>query len=119
MKTRVCVVTAGHMSTCPRMLKAADALHGAGFDVRVVSASHTPWAVEADSRLRATRPWRWDLVDYARATARGHQIVTGARRRIAHALTVRFGPSRVPAALCVRGVVSEYMNEPVSETSPT
>ena len=103
MKTRVCVVTAGHMSTCPRMLKAADALHGAGFDVRVVSASHTPWAVEADSRLRATRPWRWDLVDYARATARGRQIVTGARRRIAHALTVRFGPSRVPAALCVRG----------------
>jgi hypothetical protein len=102
IKTRVCVVTAGHMSTCPRMLKAADALHGAGFDVRVVSASHTPWAVEADSRLRATRPWRWDLVDYARVTARGRQIVTGARRRIAHALTVGFGVSRVPAAVCVR-----------------
>ena len=89
MKTRVCVVTAGHMSTCPRMLKAADALHGAGFDVRVVSASHTPWAVEADSRLCATRPWRWDMVDYARATARGRQIVTGARRRIAQSVPGR------------------------------
>jgi glycosyltransferase involved in cell wall biosynthesis len=84
------------------MLKAADALHEAGFDVRVVSASHTPWAVEADKKLRATRRWRWDLVDYAKATARGRQIVTGARRRIAHALTVRFGASRAPAALCVR-----------------
>jgi glycosyltransferase involved in cell wall biosynthesis len=102
VRARVCVVTAGHMSTCPRMLKAADALHGAGFDVRVVSASHTPWAVEADRTLRLTRAWRWDLVDYARATARGRQVITGARRRIAHALTVRFGTSRVPAALFVR-----------------
>jgi glycosyltransferase involved in cell wall biosynthesis len=99
---RVCVVTAGHMATCPRMLKAADALHGAGFAVRVVSASHTPWAVEADRKLRSTRRWRWDLVDYAKTTARGRQIVTGARRRIAHALTLGFGPSRVPAALFVR-----------------
>ena len=102
IKARVCVVTAGHMSTCPRMLKAADALHGAGFDVRVVSASHTPWAVQADNKLRATRPWRWDVVDYAKATARRRQIVTGARRRIAHALTLRFGTSRVPAGLFVR-----------------
>ena len=46
------------------MLKAADALHGAGFAVRVVSASHTPWAVEADRALRSTRSWRWDVVDY-------------------------------------------------------
>src|SRR5207344_1733710 len=99
---RVCVVTAGHMATCPRMLKAADALHDAGFAVRVVSASHTPWAVEADRKLRSTRRWRWDVVDYARTTARGRQMFTGARRRIAHALTVRFGPSRVPAAFFVR-----------------
>jgi len=99
---RVCVVTAGHMATCPRMLKAADALHDAGFAVRVVSASHTPWAVEADRKLRSTREWQWDLVDYARTTARGRQVFTGARRRIAHALTVRVGPSRVPAALFVR-----------------
>jgi len=99
---RVCVVTAGHMSTCPRMLKAADALHGAGFDVRVVSASHTPWAVDADKALRATRQWRWDVVDYARATARVRQLVTGARRRIAHTITVKLGASRVPASVFVR-----------------
>ena len=99
---RVCIVTAGHVSTCPRMLKAADALHGEGYDVRVVSVSHTPWAVEADQALRATRRWRWDVVDYGRATARTRQIMTGARLRIAHALTRRLGSSRVPAALFVR-----------------
>jgi glycosyltransferase involved in cell wall biosynthesis len=84
------------------MLKAADALHGAGFDVRVVSASHTPWAVEADKAIRATRPWRWDVVDYSRATARSRQVVTGARRRMADALTRSLGSARAPAPLFVR-----------------
>ena len=102
MMPRVCVVTAGHMATCPRMLKAADALHDAGFAVRVVSASHTPWAVEADQVLRATRSWRWDVVDYGKVTGRRRQIVTGARRRIAHALIRKIGSARVPAALFVR-----------------
>ena len=36
MSARICVVTAGHLSTSPRMLKAADALHAAGYHVRVV-----------------------------------------------------------------------------------
>lgn len=85
------------------MLKAADALHGVGFDVRVVSASHTPWAVNADKALRATRRWRWDVVDYARATARVRQVFTGARRRIAHTMAVELGASRVPASVFVRG----------------
>ena len=100
-KPRVCIVTAGHMSTCPRMLKAADAMHAAGYDVRVVSASHTPWAVAADGELRATRSWRWTVLDYSRATARFLQIKTGARMRIAHVLTRTFGSRRVPAALFV------------------
>ncbi len=100
-KPRVCVVTAGHMSTCPRMLKAADAVHAAGYDVRVVSASHTPWAVAADNELRATRSWRWTVVDYSRTTARLLQIKTGARLRIAHTLTRMFGSSRAPALFYV------------------
>jgi glycosyltransferase involved in cell wall biosynthesis len=100
-KPRVCIVTAGHMSTCPRMLKAADAMHAAGYDVRVVSASHTPWAVAADRELRATRSWRWTVLDYSRATARLLQIKTGARMRIAHVLTRTFGSHRAPAALFV------------------
>ncbi len=102
MIPRVCIVTAGHMATCPRMLKTADALHGAGYDVRVVSASHTPWAIEADKKLRATRSWRWTVVDYSRATARFRYIKTGARGRIAQALTRTIGPSRAPAPILVR-----------------
>jgi hypothetical protein len=102
MIPRVCVVTAGHISTCPRMLKTADALHQAGYDVRVVSTSHTPWAVEADKTIRATRSWRWTVVDYSRATARLRQMKTGARGRIAQVLTRGFGHARLPVSVLLR-----------------
>ena len=69
MSARICVVTAGHLSTCPRMLKAADALHAAGYAVRVVSANHTPWAQAADREVVRSRGWKWTVVDYARETA--------------------------------------------------
>ena len=41
---RITVVTAGHLSTCPRMLKSADALAADGYDVRVVATHHEPRA---------------------------------------------------------------------------
>ena len=55
MKPRLALVTAGHLSTCPRMLKAADALAEEGYDVEVVSTRSTAWAVEADLALLAER----------------------------------------------------------------
>ena len=47
---RVTVVTSGHLSTCPRMLKVADSLADAGYAVRVVATLHEPWAAETDRR---------------------------------------------------------------------
>ena len=83
-RARICVVTAGHVSTTPRMLKAADALHGAGYQVRVVSANHTPWATETDRVVMATRRLVWRVVDYSRTSARAVQVGDGGgcvRRR--------------------------------------
>jgi glycosyltransferase involved in cell wall biosynthesis len=102
MKARICVVTAGHLSSCPRMLKAADALAFAGYDVRVVSTNHTPWAAAADRTVTATRAWAWTAVDYERATARARQVTTGARFRAAQALATMAGPSRVPMPVAIR-----------------
>jgi glycosyl transferase family 1 len=104
MMPRVTVLTAGHLSTCPRMLKAADALHGAGFRVRVVSVNHTAWATAGDRAVMATRRWEWTAVDYARATARLTQIATGARLRAAQALSVMAGPSHTPVTAAIRAV---------------
>jgi hypothetical protein len=36
-RARVTVVTSGHLSTCPRMLKSADALAADGHDIRVIA----------------------------------------------------------------------------------
>jgi len=102
MKPRVTVVTAGHLSTCPRMLKAADALYGAGYRVRVVSTRHTPWASDTDCVVRASRSWEWTVVDYQRSSARVRQVITGVRFHLARAAARSLGPDRVPAAVAPR-----------------
>jgi hypothetical protein len=82
---RIAVVTSGHLSTCPRMLKAADALHAAGHDVRVISTVHTAWAAEAD-RVYADRRWTWQPIDYRRSADTWRWLATGVRSRAAMTL---------------------------------
>jgi hypothetical protein len=101
---RICVVTAGHLSTCPRMLKAADALVWAGHHVRVVSTSFVDWAVEADADVRCRRPgsWAWTQIDYGRVTARTTRRRTGVRFRAAQVLARTAGIRRAPLSLVAR-----------------
>ena len=101
VKPRVLVMTAGHLSTCPRMLKAADAL-AERYDVRVVSTRHMAWASEADEHVRRTRRWRWSIVDYDRASTRGTYWWSGARFQSASRLARAVGPARVPLPFAVR-----------------
>ena len=116
---RVCVVTAGHLSACPRMLKAADALACDGYQVRVVSTNSTPWATATDRAVMATRSWTSTVVDYDRVTGRRLQVLTGARFRASQLISKFIGPQRVPAAIAIRGcsrvhdeLVSAVMSEP-------
>jgi hypothetical protein len=88
-RRRITVVTAGHLATCPRMVKAADALHGAGYDVRVISTSGTPWAVAADRELKARRGWRWEVIAHDRASAPLRWLSSGLRHRAAEIIAHR------------------------------
>src|SRR5262245_7998845 len=63
---RVCLVTTGQPSTNPRLVKEADALSAAGYDVTVVGAFGGDWAIQADRSLLAQKPWAFDLVDWRR-----------------------------------------------------
>ena len=54
---RVCILTPGHLSTNPRLVKEADALAEAGFDVSVLAADFIPWAQDAD-RSFEDRSWK-------------------------------------------------------------
>ena len=102
MRATVCVLTATHLSACPRMLKAADAFAEAGYEVRVVSARHTAWATAADAEVRRsrTRAWRWRVIDYRRRSAR--RVITGTRSRAARALARSIGPARCAVPLAAR-----------------
>jgi glycosyltransferase involved in cell wall biosynthesis len=97
-RRRITVVTAGHLSTCPRMVKAAAALHESGYDVHVISARHTPWAVQSDRDLHARRAWRWEVVDCSREASSLRWFISGARAKAASAVTARAN-GRVPLRL--------------------
>jgi len=112
---RICVLTTGHLSTSPRMTKAADAFAEAGARVHVISTSSTPWAVEADRDIIRRRPgkWSWDVVDYRREAMRTY-IVSGARQRFARRLAAVSGADRLSlrvAAYARERVFSEIVRK--------
>lgn len=97
MSARICLITAGHPSTTPRMLKAADALSGAGYQVRIVSARLADWAVAADEALRRDPARRWAWTEVA---PRGlGRVVAALRQRAAGRLVQLAGPRRLPLAV--------------------
>lgn len=57
----ICLLTSGQLSSDPRLVKAADALHGAGYRVQVIAGS-APWSYDRDVGLLARREWRCRLV---------------------------------------------------------
>ena len=93
-RARVTVVTSGHLATCPRMVKAADALHAAGHAVRVISTSSTPWAAKADEQLRRRRGWRSEVIAHDRSSAPVRWISTGARWRASQMIAGALGGAR-------------------------
>jgi hypothetical protein len=101
-RARVTVVTSGHLSTCPRMLKSADALTAAGYDVRVIATFHEPWARETDRDVASRRTWKADTIDYRRGEGGATYWSTGVRYRAARAAAGLFGPRRVPYAVVSR-----------------
>ena len=101
-RARVTVVTAGHLSTCPRMLKSADALAEDGYEVRVIATRHEPWATETDRDVASRRSWKAEVIDYRRGAGGATYWWTGARQRTARAIAGTFGPSHVPLAVVSR-----------------
>src|SRR4051812_35737977 len=93
MSLRICIVTAGHLSTSPRMLKAADALTEVGHRVRLISTRHVEWAKATDAEVRKRRSWDWSVVDYARKSAPVTYCRSGVRFHSARMFANLFGTS--------------------------
>lgn len=84
------------------MLKAADALALAGYDVRVVATIHEPWAVAADADARSRRTWPVTSVDHRRGEGGSTYWWTGMQHRAARALARTAGADRVPLPVAAR-----------------
>lgn len=56
--TRICLVTPGHLSSTPRIIKEAEALAAAGFDVHLVSSSHYAPVESLDLSILQRATWR-------------------------------------------------------------
>lgn len=102
---RVCIVTPSHVSFQPRALREADALHDAGYTVRVVSVRTDASLDEYDAALRRSRGWRLDAVDLTSASAtQARRWVASMRLRTAQRMTqAGVGSRRVAAHAAVRG----------------
>ena len=54
---RICLVSPGHLASNPKLVKEADALHEAGYAVRVVAGDVTPSARHLDNTISAKASW--------------------------------------------------------------
>jgi glycosyltransferase involved in cell wall biosynthesis len=54
----VCLIGPGHLASNPRLVKEADALHAAGYTIRVVSGTSHPLIEPLDKALLACRAWQ-------------------------------------------------------------
>jgi hypothetical protein len=82
---RFCLITTGQPSTNPRLVKEADALVEAGFDVHVLCAHWVAWASEMDRTLLRGRTWSCEYVGGAEPS--GELVYWATRYR--HAISKR------------------------------
>jgi glycosyltransferase involved in cell wall biosynthesis len=54
---RICLVSPGHLASNPRLVKEANALHEAGYAVRVVAGDYAPGLRPLDDTILARAPW--------------------------------------------------------------
>lgn len=57
-KQKITLITSGQPSLNPRLVKEADALVDAGFEVTVIYQYWNNWGTEADSKLLPTKKWK-------------------------------------------------------------
>jgi hypothetical protein len=79
----ICLVTPGHVASTPRLVKEAEALFEAGFQVHVVSGRNSAPVDALDADILGSARWSCTRVDYrAGAGALGRKILRDLARRL-------------------------------------
>lgn len=96
MSKTVCIVSPGNLASNPRLLKEADALHGAGYDVTAVVCDYTGELRSTDDEIAAGVPWT--VVRVPRPL--GERAVALAAGRLARMVAAT--GAAIPAGLAAR-----------------
>jgi hypothetical protein len=103
MRRRVCIVSPGNLSANPRLVKEADALHGAGYDVTAVVSEYSSSLGGFDDAIEAQAPWR--VVRARRSPSERYvRVAARAAARLIDGLGARV-PMPVAALACGGPVV--------------
>src|SRR5215472_8896380 len=116
-RNKICIVTSAPISHNPRVVKEADALQNAGFQVRVISTLHDSSLRDWQTTIMKNRSWRLDNIDWGLATAsmKFTRIKTALRQRLFANLALRIGfRSKIPELAYCR-LYSEILARAVAE----
>lgn len=107
MRRAVCIVSPGNLASNPRVLKEADALHGAGYDVTAVVCDYNEVLREADDEIEAAVPWKVIRVPRSFDEGVTARVATGVAQALsALGVTVPVGvaarSARTPVAALMR-----------------
>lgn len=82
MPARVCLVSTGNLASNPRLIKEADALHGAGYRVTVIACNYTASFREYDDQIERAAPWKVIRVQRPPAERLGGVVARAVGRAI-------------------------------------
>jgi len=105
-RSRICLITPGHLTTNPRLIKEADALSGAGYEVSVIAGRFIAWADEADSEF-AGRLWKVRRIPFGPMAGNRKRLVQGLRYRASRALVRLLGVNIGDAALGIHPAIPD------------
>ena len=95
MSVKVCIITTGQPSTNPRLVKEADALVEAGYEVHVLCAYWASWATKMDRYLLNSRFWSCTYVGGFRNRNIIHYMWTRLRHKIGREILPFFKSSSI------------------------
>src|SRR4051812_14064815 len=96
---KICLVSHGHPAGNPRLVREADALDAAGFEVMAVTPRFVPRLVPFDREITAPAGWRHEYVDFLDRGRLRWQFVR-ARRRLSAALSDRLPSDSLVSRAC-------------------
>lgn len=96
---KVCLISHGHPAGNPRLVRDADALHEAGFDVVVITPQFVPRLVIFDREIVARAGWRHRALDFLSGRRQRWHFVR-ARRRMSAALAAHLPTEALVSRAC-------------------